>query len=282
MGEQRRYHKKEGYAEDTRMNMIMAVGGVLLFVVIVVLCVIIWNQFHPEDGSALGGTLPSKIESTDDKSTEASGDKDDGETAGEKEDSESQEKVTMTFRKVNELVTAKDVTNLRSEPSTEKDDTVVMQLKNGTSIKRTGINDDTGWSRLEYEGEVLYAATRLLTKSAGVSDSTSTEASGTDGETDGSSDGFAEQIPAEDVVTTAGGRVIAFTKCDDWVSAKIVTNLRSEPSTDLGEQSVRYELKNTEKAHRTGIDETTGWSRVEYKGEVLYALSNLIHVVEAP
>ena len=65
--------------------------------------------------------------------------------AGNSEQSPDQNQgITMTFRDVEEIVTAKDVTNLRSEPSTTGENTIVAQLKNGETVKRTGINETTG------------------------------------------------------------------------------------------------------------------------------------------
>ena len=51
----------------------------------------------------------------------------------------------MTFGDVNETVTAKDVSNLRSTPYTGDEGNVVGQLKNGETLVRTGRNDSTGW-----------------------------------------------------------------------------------------------------------------------------------------
>ena len=89
-----------------------------------------------------------------------------------------------------------------------------------------------------------------------------------------------EDKKPSDTVTTASGRKITFTPCDDTVTPKIECNLRSEPSTDQSDQTVRYLLKNGEKIHRTGYDEASGWSRVEYNGEVLYVVTSYIIVVE--
>ena len=69
----------------------------------------------------------------------------------------------MTFGDVNETVTAKDVINLRSTPYTGDEGNVVGQLKNGETLVRTGRNDSTGWSRLEYNGQTVYAVTAYLT-----------------------------------------------------------------------------------------------------------------------
>ena len=81
-------------------------------------------------------------------------------------------------------------------------------------------------------------------------------------------------------VSTAGGRVIIFSDCDDWISPKEYVNLRLEPSTDGGNDTVSCQLNYGEKAHRTGYSTDSGWSRVEYDGKVLYVVTSLMYVVE--
>ena len=73
--------------------------------------------------------------------------------------------VKTEFEEVNELVTAKDAVNLRTLPSTEHPDVkIVCQLLNGEVAVRTGINRDLGWSRVEYNGQVLYCVSSYLTE----------------------------------------------------------------------------------------------------------------------
>lgn len=55
--------------------------------------------------------------------------------------------VGIIFTEVNETVTAKQETNLRSEPGTLNDDSVVGKLVHGDTATRTGIGHN-GWSRL--------------------------------------------------------------------------------------------------------------------------------------
>lgn len=66
------------------------------------------------------------------------------------------------FTEVNEQVTAKSETNLRTVPSSKDSDTVVYTLKNGEYITRIGINTASGWSRLLYGGQTVYAVTSYL------------------------------------------------------------------------------------------------------------------------
>lgn len=73
--------------------------------------------------------------------------------------------IKTEFEEVYEMVTAKDVVNLRSLPSTEHPDVkVVAQLRNGEVVVRTGINYDLGWSRVEYNGQTLYCVSSYLTE----------------------------------------------------------------------------------------------------------------------
>lgn len=169
---------------------------------------------------------------------------------------------SMTFGDVNENVTAKDVINLRSTPYTGDEANVVGQLKNGETLVRTGRNDSTGWSRLEYNGQTVYAVSAYLT-------------------TD-----LAYKTPAKPTypnrVSTQDGRVIVFTDCDDYITPKELINLRTEPSTSEGESTVRTQVQNGTSLHRTGYSEGAGWSRVEYNGEVLYAVTNYVISGTAP
>ena len=71
--------------------------------------------------------------------------------------------IQTQFREVSDSVTAKEVVNLRSLPSTtDPDCKVVAQLKKGDVIPRTGVNEDVGWSRVVYEGQTLYCVTQYL------------------------------------------------------------------------------------------------------------------------
>lgn len=68
----------------------------------------------------------------------------------------------IIYEEVREEVTAKYETNLRSEPSSISDETIVTTLKYGDLVIRTGIGDN-GWSKLEYNGQTVYAITSYLT-----------------------------------------------------------------------------------------------------------------------
>lgn len=74
-----------------------------------------------------------------------------------------QVEIQTQFEYVDDQVTAKKAVNLRSLPSTEDPRCVVVaQLDNGVVIRRTGINRDLGWSRVDYNGQPLYCITSYL------------------------------------------------------------------------------------------------------------------------
>ncbi len=71
--------------------------------------------------------------------------------------------IQTQFEFVDDRVTAKKAVNLRSLPSTEDPRCeIVAQLDNGVVIRRTGINRDLGWSRVDYNGQPLYCITSYL------------------------------------------------------------------------------------------------------------------------
>lgn len=151
----------------------------------------------------------------------------------------------MDFREVTETVTAKDLCNLRDIPSQDADSRILSQLLNGETILRTGVSD-SGWSRLELDGDIYYAVSNLLTTDLSYSP---TESNGVD---------------------------TVFTPADDRVTAKELVNLRNLPSVEHPDSKVITQLKHGEVAIRTGINADVGWSRVEYKGQVLYCVSSLL------
>lgn len=150
-----------------------------------------------------------------------------------------------TFSPVSDSVTAKELVNLRSLPTTSGD--VVGQLKKGDFLERVAISDK-GWSRLIYNGQEVYAVTSYLT-------TTLTE------NTDS-----AETQPKPPVTD-------GFRDVDEEVTAKELTNLRTAPTTAGSE--VVYALKNGEYVRRTGIH-SNGWSRLEYNGQTVYAVSSYL------
>ena len=151
--------------------------------------------------------------------------------------------VGINFTEVNETVTAKQETNLRTEPSTASDDTIVGKLTHGDTATRTGVGHN-GWSRVIYQGQTLYAVTSYLT---------------TDMEDTG------QQAPPQGPVYTPVG---------DQVTAKQETNLRTEPST-ASDDTIVGKLHNGEALTRIATGDN-GWSQLEYNGQTVYAVSSYL------
>lgn len=81
--------------------------------------------------------------------------------------------IQTQFKEVSDAVTAKDVVNLRTLPSvTHEDSEVVAQLIHGEIITRTGINEELGWSRVEYNGQILYCISQYLMPADGLNEET--------------------------------------------------------------------------------------------------------------
>lgn len=153
--------------------------------------------------------------------------------------------IGIIFTEVNETVTAKQETNLRTEPSTLNDDSIVGKLVHGDTATRTGIGHN-GWSRIIYNGQTLYAVTSYLT---------------TDMEDTG------QQAPPQGPV---------YTPVNEQVTAKMETNLRTEPSTASDDTIVAL-LHNGETLTRTAIGDN-GWSQLDYNGQTVYAVSSYLIV----
>ena len=165
----------------------------------------------------------------------------------------------MTFNEVNDEVTAKETTNLRNVPSQGEESFIIHILQNGEVVKRTGMSDE-GWSRLEYDGQVVYAMSNLLTTDLTKKAATESGAAGT-------SDSSLPEIQTK------------FVDVNEQVTPKIEVNLRLLPSVTNPKAKIVATVKNGEVFTRTGSNDELGWSRVEYKGQVLYCISSYVEVV---
>lgn len=161
--------------------------------------------------------------------------------------------LAISFKDVNELVTAKELTNLRDIPSTDNGSKVVDVLYYGDMATRTGIGDN-GWSRVEYKDKTLYAVTNYLTTNLD----------------------YHDNILKPTLEDPEAG--IDFTEVNQLVTAKIITNLRLIPSSD-SDDTIVVTLENGQIARRTGLG-SNAWSRVEYEGQILYAVTNYLEIVE--
>lgn len=162
----------------------------------------------------------------------------------------------MTFEQVNELVTAKEETNLRSAPSQGEDSTVLYTLKHGQEATRIAISS-SGWSKLEFEGNIYYAVSNLLTMDFNYT-----------------------PAPVYEEKTEDDGVTTRFVAVQEQVTAKIEANLRTLPSVDHPDCKIVTLLKNGTVVTRTGINEELGWSRLDYNGQTVYCVSSLLKVVQ--
>lgn len=162
----------------------------------------------------------------------------------------------LTFKTVSEAVTARDKVNLRDLPSTENGK-VVGTLSYGEAVVRTGISgsEDTGWSRLEVNGQVVYASSRLLATSMDYKEQ--------------------EKPTAENPEN--GMRFVA---ASGTVKAKSgETNLRNIPTTS--EPSVVVgQLTGDATAQRVAVDPDKGWTKLNYNGQIVYAVTNYLTMAE--
>lgn len=162
----------------------------------------------------------------------------------------------MNFQAVEETVTAKEATNLRDVPSQDADSTVLYVLQNGEEATRIAISD-SGWSKLEFNGNIYYAVTSYLTTDMNYA-----------------------ALPEYEEETVDDGVQTRFVAVDEQVTAKIEVNLRTLPSVEHPDCKIVHLLKNGEVVKRTGINEELGWSRLEYEGQVVYCVSSMLTVVE--
>lgn len=146
----------------------------------------------------------------------------------------------QSFTAASGSVTAKEETNLRALPTTEG--ILVGTIRNGefVTLLATG---DKGWSRLQYNGQTVYAVSSLLTTEVNTASET-------------------PQPQSE------------FTEVSEQVTAKSETNLRTAPVGGDGSEIV-YTLKNGEYVTRTGVSDR-GWSRLIYNGQTVYAITSYL------
>ena len=153
------------------------------------------------------------------------------------------------YSSVNEKVTAKSETNLRTLATTKSN--IVTTLKNGETVTRIGIGSN-GWSKLRYKNKRVYAITSYLTTDLSV-----------------------KQEEKEDIVNGQ-----KFEAKKDKVTAKDQVNLRASPSTS---GKVVGTLNSGDFLERVAISQN-GWSRLQYKGQVVYAITSYLsnEVIQKP
>ena len=156
----------------------------------------------------------------------------------------------MVFATVNETVTAWEKTNLRTSPSQASDGNIAVTLTNGQTATRIGICQNSGWSKVVFNGTTYYAVSSLLT-------------------TD-----LSYKPPVDDGIKTV------FTDRNEQVTPKEAVNLRKKPSVDDSIAPVVVKITKGEVVTRTGINLDVGWSRVVYNGQTLYCISSYLDLVQ--
>jgi len=157
------------------------------------------------------------------------------------------------FDDVSEEVTAKEETNLRNVPSQGDDSIVMLTLKNGQIARRIAVSS-SGWSKLEFEGNVYYAVSSYLT-------------------TDMNYD-------PDPTVLEIDGIETKFTTANYQVTAKQKVNLRKLPSVEHKDAVVITQLKNGDIATCLGVSDN-GWSMLSYNGTTCYAVSSYLTTVSS-
>ena len=171
------------------------------------------------------------------------------------EEAEPDVEAMMTFEPVEEIVTAKDATNLRDIPSQDTDSNVMYTLKNGEEATRIAVSS-SGWSKVLFKGNIYYAVSSYLTTDLNYS----------------AQPVYEEEMEDDGVETR-------FVAVNEKVTAKIEVNLRTLPSVEHPDCKVVTLLKNGTIVTRTGINDELGWSRLEYEGQTVYCVSSMLKVV---
>ena len=208
------------------------------------------HSFLTTDLSAKGQSESAQADGGDSSQQGVSGT---GENAA---DAQTSQAGGLTFRAVNEAVTARDKVNLRDQPSTETGK-IVGTLSYGEAVVRTGISgsSDTGWSRLEVNGQVVYASSRLLATSMD----------------------YKEKEKPTPENPEAGMRFVA---ASGTVKAKSgETNLRTLPTTNEP-SAVVAQLTGDATAQRIAVETDKGWTKLSYNGQIVYAVSSYLTVTE--
>ena len=161
----------------------------------------------------------------------------------------------MDFDTVNESVTAKNETNLRSFPSQDENSVVLDTLLNGEIAQRIAVSP-SGWSKVVFEGNTYYVVSSYVT-------------------TDLSYDPSAAARPED-----SDGIETKFMSVNEQVTAKDKVNLRALPSVEREDAVVLAQLKHGEIATRVGISDN-GWSKLQYNGMTCYAVSSYLEPVGA-
>ena len=172
---------------------------------------------------------------------------------------------SVEFEKVEETVYTTDKVNIRSSTYTDIDNKITS-VPAGTELQRIGYHEE--WSKVMYNGEACYIKTAYLTTEED-DVTTAPPAANTDEFTDRNETVYIYSDQDDD--GKCDGR------CDEEGQKIVIANLYPQPV----KENMKYSLECGTELKRTGIlieDEEMGygWSRVEYKGEVLYIRNSCV------
>lgn len=160
----------------------------------------------------------------------------------------------MDFEPVEEMVTAKNETNLRDRPDQEEDCQILYTLKNGETVQRVAVSSN-GWSKLIFNGDVCYAVSSYLTTDL-------------------------NYVPSESIQEEDDGIQTQFSPVNKQVTAKNMVNLRKLPSVEREDAVVLAQLRHGDVATCVGVSEN-GWSKLVYQGMECYAVSSYLEDIQA-
>lgn len=166
-------NNNDSFEEILKNPAYVAMGGVVCVLVVILFCFVVWNVTHAGNDDVVVNNqttnsveIPAMDESSDvvlENTMESEEEEDQVAESIEQLLAEESNDQGVAFTEVEDYVTALEVTNLRSEPSTAQGvNTVVAKLNNGEKVRRVGINEEVGWSKLIYNDQVVYASTAYL------------------------------------------------------------------------------------------------------------------------
>ncbi len=144
-----------------------------LVIIAAIICGVLWIATHQGKGEDVQSTYTSKQDKNgDDKEHPVSQDELNKDIQNEQPDLPvsddpnviiTSDNKTIEFLQCDYMVTPKAYVNLRLEPSTSQGEkTVKIQVENGEQLHCTGYNNEYGWSRVEYNGDILYVVSSYV------------------------------------------------------------------------------------------------------------------------
>lgn len=147
---------EEDWDEDENAQPVKPWAMTLVFLGLIaaaaVICAVFWNVTHADKPDDEAQDTLASVRATDVPE----------ETAPPENSNQvvTKDGRVFVFTECDDYITPKEYVNLRTEPSAEQGDaTVSCTLNAGQVVHRTGDSGEMGWSRVEYNGQVLYVIT---------------------------------------------------------------------------------------------------------------------------